>query len=167
MYYYYNYQDAGYPGEPLPDNGGSFPGIFHIVINQSSQKIILFTFQDYKSYSSNNNYVMVTRRPSYWTACHPCPWAVGVKDDDDIKGWWKWTAVHYKSFDDERGRWEWTEDENGELKSFHGFRAYAKTVAFSVRTNVMYDGTLDDDSPVHGSAVRSVRHWHQNSQYQQ
>ena len=33
-------------------------------------------------------------------------------------------------------------------------RAYAKTVAFSVRTNVMYDGTLDDDSPVHGSAVR-------------
>ena len=42
-----------------------------------------------------------------------------------------------------------------ELKSFDGFRAYAKTVAFSVRTNVMYDGTLDDDSPVHGSAVRS------------
>lgn len=32
-------------------------------------------------------------------------------------------------------------------------RAYAKPVAFSVRTNVMYDGTLDDDSPVHGSAV--------------
>ena len=42
MYYYYNYQDAGYPGEPLPDNGGSFPGIFHIVINQSSQTNILF-----------------------------------------------------------------------------------------------------------------------------
>ena len=47
------------------------------------------------------------------------------------------------------------EDDNDELKSFDGFRAYAKTVAFSVRTNVMYDGTLDDDSPVHGSAVRS------------
>ena len=35
-------------------------------------------------------------------------------------------------------------------------KAYAKPVAFSVRTNVMYDGTLDDDSPVHGCAVRSV-----------
>ena len=33
-------------------------------------------------------------------------------------------------------------------------KAYAKPVAFSVRTNVMYDGTLDDDSPVHGCAVR-------------
>ena len=33
-------------------------------------------------------------------------------------------------------------------------KAYNKPVAFSVRTNVMYDGTLDDDSPVHGSAVR-------------
>merc|ERR1719232_650521 len=32
-------------------------------------------------------------------------------------------------------------------------KAYAKPVAFSVRTNVMYDGTLDDDSPVHGCAV--------------
>ena len=28
-----------------------------------------------------------------------------------------------------------------------------RQVAFSVRTNVMYDGTLDDESPVHGSAV--------------
>ena len=35
-------------------------------------------------------------------------------------------------------------------------KAYSKPVAFSVRTNVMYDGTLDDDSPVHGCAVRSV-----------
>jgi len=26
-------------------------------------------------------------------------------------------------------------------------------VAFAVRTNVAYDGTIDDDSPVHGSAV--------------
>ena len=34
-------------------------------------------------------------------------------------------------------------------------KAYSKPVAFSVRTNVMYDGTLDDDSPVHGCAVRS------------
>ena len=33
-------------------------------------------------------------------------------------------------------------------------KAYSKPVAFSVRTNVMYDGTLDDDSPVHGCAVR-------------
>ena len=28
-----------------------------------------------------------------------------------------------------------------------------RQVAFAVRTNVMYDGTLDDESPVHGSAV--------------
>ena len=28
-----------------------------------------------------------------------------------------------------------------------------RPVAFAVRTNVMYDGTLDDESPVHGSAV--------------
>ena len=33
-------------------------------------------------------------------------------------------------------------------------KANNKPVAFSVRTNVMYDGTLDDDSPVHGCAVR-------------
>ncbi|QQP39019.1 Voltagedependent Ltype calcium channel subunit beta2like [Caligus rogercresseyi] len=32
-------------------------------------------------------------------------------------------------------------------------RARSKPVAFSVRTNVMYDGSQDDDSPVHGSAV--------------
>ncbi|XP_023337802.1 voltage-dependent L-type calcium channel subunit beta-3 [Eurytemora carolleeae] len=32
-------------------------------------------------------------------------------------------------------------------------KANNKPVAFSVRTNVMYDGSLDDDSPVHGSAV--------------
>ena len=35
-------------------------------------------------------------------------------------------------------------------------KANNKPVAFSVRTNVMYDGSLDDDSPVHGSAVRYI-----------
>ena len=29
----------------------------------------------------------------------------------------------------------------------------AKPVAFSVETNVAFDGTLDDDSPVHGYAI--------------
>ena len=32
-------------------------------------------------------------------------------------------------------------------------RARTKAVAFAVRTNVMYDGSRDDDSPVHGCAV--------------
>lgn len=31
--------------------------------------------------------------------------------------------------------------------------ASSKPVAFSVRTNVMYDGAQEDDSPVHGAAV--------------
>ncbi|KAJ2953963.1 hypothetical protein O0L34_g1603 [Tuta absoluta] len=32
-------------------------------------------------------------------------------------------------------------------------KARTKPVAFAVRTNVAYDGTLDDDSPVHGSTI--------------
>ena len=32
-------------------------------------------------------------------------------------------------------------------------KARTKPVAFAVKTNVAFDGTLDDDSPVHGSAV--------------
>ncbi|XP_049821820.1 voltage-dependent L-type calcium channel subunit beta-3 isoform X4 [Aethina tumida] len=32
-------------------------------------------------------------------------------------------------------------------------KARTKSVAFAVRTNVAYDGTLDDDSPVHGYAI--------------
>ncbi|KAG0427590.1 hypothetical protein HPB47_025370, partial [Ixodes persulcatus] len=31
--------------------------------------------------------------------------------------------------------------------------AREKLVAFTVRTNMAYDGTLDDDSPVHGYAI--------------
>ncbi|GIY80374.1 voltage-dependent L-type calcium channel subunit beta-2 [Caerostris extrusa] len=32
-------------------------------------------------------------------------------------------------------------------------KARTKAVAFAVRTNVAYDGSLDDDSPVHGCAI--------------
>ena len=33
------------------------------------------------------------------------------------------------------------------------FQGRAKPVAFAVKTNVAFDGSMDDDSPVHGSAV--------------
>ena len=32
-------------------------------------------------------------------------------------------------------------------------KARTKPVVFAVKTNVAFDGSLDDDSPVHGSAV--------------
>ncbi|XP_023234483.1 voltage-dependent L-type calcium channel subunit beta-2-like isoform X1 [Centruroides sculpturatus] len=32
-------------------------------------------------------------------------------------------------------------------------KARTKSVAFAVRTNIAYDGSLDDDSPVHGCAI--------------
>ena len=35
----------------------------------------------------------------------------------------------------------------------HKFNVQAKPVAFAVRTNVAYNSNIDDDSPVHGSAV--------------
>ena len=37
--------------------------------------------------------------------------------------------------------------------SFFFSHPQEKPVAFAVRTNVAYDGTVDDDSPVHGYAV--------------
>lgn len=33
------------------------------------------------------------------------------------------------------------------------FSFQSKQVAFAVRTNIPYDGSADDDSPVHGAAV--------------
>ena len=39
------------------------------------------------------------------------------------------------------------------LETFLANITFSRQVAFAVRTNVMYDGTLDDECPVHGSAV--------------
>ena len=39
------------------------------------------------------------------------------------------------------------------LLTFCCFVAQTKPVAFAVRTNVAYDGTLEDDAPVHNCAV--------------
>ena len=62
-----------------------------------------------------------------------------------------WTLqVSYFSLDEEREHFR-RDTERQAL--FQLEKAKTKPVVFAVKTNVAFDGSLDDDSPVHGSAV--------------
>ena len=56
----------------------------------------------------------------------------------------------YSSLDEEREHFR-RDTERQAL--FQLEKAKTKPVVFAVKTNVAFDGSLDDDSPVHGSAV--------------
>ena len=58
--------------------------------------------------------------------------------------------VAYFSLDEEREHFR-RDTERQAL--FQLEKAKTKPVVFAVKTNVAFDGSLDDDSPVHGSAV--------------
>ena len=58
--------------------------------------------------------------------------------------------VSYFSLDEEREHFR-RDTERQAL--FQLEKAKTKPVVFAVKTNVAFDGSLDDDSPVHGSAV--------------